>query len=68
MAKRLANVDVSICVACGVCSLQCPKEAIAIYKGCYAVVASDKCFGCGLCAKACPANAINIVERGQENG
>ncbi len=65
MAKRLANVDTSRCVACGVCRLQCPKEAITIYKGCYAMVDSEKCVGCGLCAKACPAGAINVMERGQ---
>ena len=60
MAKRRANPIKSICVACGVCALQCPKEAISIYKGCYAVVDSNKCVGCGLCKKACPADAIII--------
>ena len=60
MVKKKAIPDKDICVACGVCALQCPREAINIFKGCYAVVDFDKCVGCGICAKACPANAINI--------
>ncbi|MCR4830764.1 MAG: 4Fe-4S binding protein [Pseudobutyrivibrio sp.] len=68
MAKRKANIDVSRCVACGVCRLQCPREAISIFKGCYAVVNEDVCVGCGLCEKACPADAINLVEREIING
>ena len=63
MVKKKASPDKDICVACGVCALQCPREAINIFKGCYAVVDNEKCVGCGLCAKACPANAINIVEK-----
>ncbi len=66
MAKRKATVDRSTCVACGVCAAQCPRNAIEVYKGCYAVVDFLKCVGCGLCAKACPANAITISEINQE--
>lgn len=66
MVKKKANPNRNVCVACGVCVLQCPREAISIYKGCYAVVDNEKCVGCGLCAKACPANAITIVEEKQE--
>ncbi len=66
MVKKKANPNRNVCVACGVCVLQCPREAISIYKGCYAVVDNEKCVGCGLCAKACPANAITIVEKKQE--
>ena len=63
MAKRLAFVDKNRCVACGACAIACPREAIAIHKGCYAVVDGDKCIGCGLCAKACPACWIEVKER-----
>ena len=66
MVKKKANPDKSICVACGVCALQCPRNAINVYKGCVAVVDNEKCVGCGLCAKACPANAITILEEKQE--
>ena len=63
MTKKRANVNKNICVACGVCRLECPREAIKIHQGCYALVNEEICVGCGLCQKACPANAIEIKER-----
>ena len=63
--KKLAFVDKKICVACGVCMKACPKGAISIYRGCYAVADADKCVGCGLCAKACPAGCIETRERSE---
>lgn len=61
--KKYAVPDKKICVACGVCMKACPRGAVSIYKGCYAMVADAKCVGCGLCAKACPAGCIRITER-----
>ena len=61
--KKLAVADQNICVACGVCMKACPREAITIHRGCYAVMEKAKCVGCGLCAKACPAGCILIKER-----
>ena len=58
--KKYAEVNQSICVACGVCMKACPRSIITIYKGCYASVDDNKCVGCGLCAKACPASCIMI--------
>ncbi len=59
--RKAAN-DINRCVACGVCALQCPREAIQIYKGCYAVVDTTKCVGCGICESACPAGSIKVTE------
>ena len=61
--KKLAVVDRNVCVACGVCVKTCPKGALQIYKGCYAVIKEESCVGCGLCAKACPASCITTKER-----
>jgi ferredoxin len=61
--KRKAVPDKKICVACGVCLKACRKDAISIYKGCYAQVDEGKCVGCGLCTKACPAGCIAMTER-----
>ena len=61
--KKLAVPDKRICVACGVCLKTCRKEALSIYRGCFAQVDGAKCVGCGLCAKACPAGCITIRER-----
>ena len=65
MIKKVAYVDKSRCVACGACTGVCPRNAVSIHKGCYAVVDSEKCVGCGLCAKACPVGCIEIKEREQ---
>ncbi len=61
MMKKAAN-DIRRCVACGVCALQCPREAVEIYRGCYAAVDVAKCVGCGICEKACPAGSITVKE------
>ena len=63
--KKLAVIDKFVCVACGACTKVCPKGAISIYRGCFAVADTAKCVGCGLCAKACPAGCISAKERGE---
>ena len=67
MAKKIALVNQSICVACGACAKECPRNAIRIVSGCYAEVDVNSCVGCGLCAKTCPASVIEIIERGEQN-
>ena len=64
--KKLAVVDQTVCVACGVCLKACPKGAISIHRGCFAQVEAAGCVGCGLCAKACPAGCIVVTERGEK--
>ena len=51
MAKYKAINEQNRCVACGVCVKVCPKDAISIYKGCYARIDEEKCIGCGICEK-----------------
>lgn len=63
--KKCAVPDRERCVACGVCLKVCRKEAISIYRGCFARVDESKCVGCGLCARACPAGCIEIRERSE---
>ena len=60
--KKWAMPDQNICVSCGACRKVCPRDAISIWKGCYAVVDGAKCVGCGLCVKACPAGCIEVKE------
>lgn len=63
MAKRLAEVQKDICAACGSCVKVCPRNAISIYKGIYALVDESKCIGCSICAKECPASIITIKSK-----
>lgn len=60
-AKK-AFADINLCVSCGCCVKACPKNAISVFKGAYAVVNSDLCVGCSICKKACPASVIEIKE------
>lgn len=60
MAKRKAVVSISECVACGCCMKVCPRNAISISDGIYAVIDQDLCVGCGKCMKECPASIISL--------
>lgn len=59
MRKYRAYNEQNRCVACGVCMNVCPREAISILQGKYAVVNDSLCIGCGLCKKACPAGVMH---------
>lgn len=58
--RRKAVVAVSDCVACGCCEKVCPKQAVKVSHGVYAVVSPETCIGCGLCVKVCPASVIRL--------
>lgn len=62
-SKRFAEVDRSRCVACGACAKECPRDAIHIWRGCYAVVDTALCVGCGRCQRTCPADTIEMKQR-----
>ena len=38
LSKKLAAVDKTRCVACGVCENTCPLGAVKVRRGCYAAV------------------------------
>ena len=54
LSKKLAAIDKTRCVACGVCENTCPLGAVRVRCGCYAAVEAERCVGCGKCAKLCP--------------
>lgn len=60
MIKKKAIILKELCVGCGCCLNTCPKNAISIKNGVYALVDNSKCVGCGLCKKACPASIIEM--------
>lgn len=59
-SKRYAFVDRRRCVSCGACQNECPKGAVSVWRGCYAVVRTDNCVGCAKCEKVCPSCAISM--------
>lgn len=60
--RKKASVLQAECVACGCCLKVCPRDAIHIEKGMFAVISMTKCIGCGKCAKECPASVIGMKE------
>ncbi|HIU32937.1 MAG TPA: 4Fe-4S binding protein [Candidatus Pullichristensenella excrementigallinarum] len=60
--RRRAEVERTLCVACGCCVKACPLGAIEVVHGLYAKVHGEKCVGCGKCARECPASVITIRE------
>ncbi len=60
--KRKAKINKEQCVACGCCVKVCPKTAITVPNGIYAVVDEKLCVGCGYCEKECPASIIELRE------
>lgn len=60
---NVVEVKKQLCVACGACSKVCPKRAITIWKGCYAMVNEELCVGCGICGRTCPVGCIIKKER-----
>lgn len=63
-SKKCAAAGHNHCVACGTCVAVCPRGAIQIVRGCYALVESELCVGCGKCGEVCPTGCITLVERG----
>ena len=63
LSKKLADIDQTRCVACGVCENTCPLGTVKVRRGCYAAVEAERCVGCGKCAKLCPAGCIEVKVR-----
>ena len=63
LSKKLAAIDKTRCVACGVCEKTCPIGAVKVRRGCYAAVEAERCVGCGKCARLCPVGCIEVKAR-----
>lgn len=55
---KVAIINQSKCVKCGICMEKCRFDAIKEY-----VVNSNSCEGCGLCVYLCPVKAIDFIDR-----
>ncbi|MDZ7339563.1 MAG: 4Fe-4S binding protein [candidate division KSB1 bacterium] len=60
-----ADVDASLCTACGTCATRCQFGAIVLQDAC-AEVDVRHCFGCGLCVSTCPSGAMQLVARSRK--
>ena len=67
LSKRYAQPDRRRCVSCGACTKECPRDAIHIFRGCYAKVDEIKCIGCKKCmTTGCPALRFNLKDKKSE--
>ncbi|MBC8486672.1 MAG: 4Fe-4S binding protein [Bacteroidetes bacterium] len=55
MAYKISEED---CTACGICTEECPVEAISEGDDFY-TIDPDLCTDCGACADVCPVEAIH---------
>jgi len=53
----------AICILCGLCVKNCPKEAITMTDK--IAVDHEKCIGCKTCLKVCPTKAVRYNEKGK---
>jgi heterodisulfide reductase subunit A len=62
----VADIDLTDCNHCGLCSKRCPYSAIKVDAEENPEVLKALCKGCGLCAADCPKECISIVHYSDE--
>jgi heterodisulfide reductase subunit A2 len=62
----VADIDLTDCNQCGLCSKRCPYSAIKVDAEENPEVIKALCKGCGLCAADCPKECISIVHYSDE--
>jgi len=62
--RKLLELTVSWCKACGICMQVCPKNVLGEEQVTKKVIliAPEKCTGCGLCELACPDYVFTVRE------
>ena len=58
LSKKLAAIDKTRCVACGVCENTCPLGAVKVRRGCYAAVEAERCVGWASAQNSVPSAAL----------
>jgi heterodisulfide reductase subunit A len=62
----VADINLTDCSQCGLCSKRCPYSAITVDEEQNPEVIQALCKGCGLCAADCPSECISIVHYSDE--
>lgn len=56
-----ALVNEEVCIRCGLCVHECPREIIHKEDGEFPHISETECIGCGACQNVCPVKAIKVV-------
>ena len=58
------NVNLDLCVSCGICKSVCPCNAIELVfsQGQYLPQILDECNNCGLCLEICPGYEVRFED------
>lgn len=59
-ALRQYHIDPDLCIGCGICSRNCPVDAISGERKMPHEIDQQKCIKCGTCYEKCKFNAISI--------
>jgi len=62
-SSYVAQVDSSLCRACGTCEDRCPMGAIAVGDDDVSKVNEAICIGCGVCTPTCANDAVDLRRR-----
>ncbi|MCO6041412.1 P-loop NTPase [Thermococcus alcaliphilus] len=61
IGAKVARINTSTCIRCGICAERCPYDCIKIVDGNY-VVNELTCEGCGVCKLVCPVEGVITLE------
>ena len=54
------KLDISLCIACGMCIETCPHQVFEIADNSARLQDSDACMECGACMRNCPVSAVRV--------
>ncbi len=56
-------IDADLCSSCGICVVECPTDALAMFDDTPVLYRPDACSYCGVCETVCPEEAISLPYR-----
>lgn len=58
--KRMPEIDIELCTACGDCIEACPEDALSLSEAHKVLLDEERCAYCADCEDICPTGAIAV--------